>query len=273
MKTGCILGLLICIIPIHAQLTINTQHNMSDHQPNTIVYNRLYQYGIADAFVGGLYRGTLPLEDLKRKGDFGLGAPDLVDGELTMYDGRFYQTKATGNTAEPDGHLKTSLFFITFFKPEIFFSVNSRIDEKSLQQRITDELKHKNNIYAIKVSGKFSRMVTRAFPPMEKEPFPPLSSVANTQNVFDFSDEKGILVGYYIPDYLNGINVKGFHFHYLSEDRKHGGHVLAFTGEHLNIEIAEMKSFELETSKDDNFQNFKFKTQGHEDLEQIEQRD
>jgi acetolactate decarboxylase len=41
---------------------------------------------------------------------------------------------------------------------------------------------------------------------------------------------------------LNGINVKGFHFHFLSTDRKHGGHVLNFIGENLKIEIAELKS-------------------------------
>ncbi|KAF5276818.1 hypothetical protein FQR65_LT16161 [Abscondita terminalis] len=52
-------------------------------------YNKLYQYGVADAFVGGLYKGTLPLKALKLKGDFfGLGAPDMLDGELTMLDGK-----------------------------------------------------------------------------------------------------------------------------------------------------------------------------------------
>jgi len=62
--------------------------------------NLLYQFGIADAFVGGLYRGTLPVTQLKANGDFGLGAPDMLDGELTLYKGKLYQTKANGETAE-----------------------------------------------------------------------------------------------------------------------------------------------------------------------------
>ncbi|HMI64370.1 MAG TPA: acetolactate decarboxylase, partial [Puia sp.] len=52
----------------------------------------LFQYGIADAFVNGLYTGEYPVGQLKREGDFGLGAPDLVDGELTMSNGVVYQT-------------------------------------------------------------------------------------------------------------------------------------------------------------------------------------
>jgi len=38
-------------------------------------HNVSYNYGVLDAFVGGLFRGSLPIKDLKLKGDFGLGVP------------------------------------------------------------------------------------------------------------------------------------------------------------------------------------------------------
>ena len=47
--------------------------------------------------------------------------------------------------------------------------------------------------------------------------------------------------------------------------------VLNFIGENLKIEIAELKSFELETSRDSDFQNFNFKGKDNEILKNIEQ--
>lgn len=254
-------------IQCNAQQAINTistsQNIMSDN-------NRLYQYGIADAFVGGIYKGTLPLKDLKLKGDFGLGAPDLLDGELTIMDGKVYQTKATGQTIEPGNEFKTSLSFVTFFKPNASFVIEKKTDGKSLLEQISKTLSNKNAMYAIKISGKFNHIKTRAFPPVKNEPFPVLTSIFDTQKTFDFSEKEGVLIGYYLPEYLNGINVKGFHFHFLSTDKKYGGHVLNFTGENLKIEMAELKSFELETSKHKDFQNFKFNTKDNDDLKRVE---
>ncbi|WP_260258117.1 acetolactate decarboxylase [Elizabethkingia bruuniana] len=259
----------------HAQQLVDynskSKHYMLDSKKAFIVYNKLFQYGIADAFVGGLYKGSLSVKDLKLKGNFGLGAPDLLDGELTILDGKVYQTKATGETIEPDNEFKTSLSFVTFFKPNINFIIEKRTDEKLLLYKISQVLSNKNAMYAIKISGKFYNVKTRAFPPVKNKPFPTLTSILDTQKVFDFPEKEGTLVGYYIPEYLNGINVKGFHFHFLSTDRKHGGHVLNFIGENLKIEIAELKSFELETSRDSDFQNFNFKGKDNEILKNIEQ--
>ncbi|UIR57885.1 acetolactate decarboxylase [Sphingobacterium sp. SRCM116780] len=234
-------------------------------------YNRLYQYGIADAFVGGLYRGTLPLKDLKLKGDFGLGAPDMLDGELTILDGKVYQTKATGETVEPENDFKTSMSFVTFFKADTVFNVENAVGEKALWEQISEVLKNKNAMYAIKITGKFDHIKTRAFPSVKNEPFPVITTIFDTQKFFEFSDTQGILVGYHLPEYLNGINSKGFHYHFLSSNKTQGGHVLDFTARNLTIEIAEMKSFELNIPTDKYFQNFKFDTKDNEALKRVEQ--
>lgn len=234
-------------------------------------YNKLYQYGVADAFVGGLYKGTLPLKELKLKGDFGLGAPDMLDGELTMLDGKVYQTKATGETVDPDNDFKSSMFFTTFFKADTVFNIQNPIGEKVLWEQISKELKNKNAMYAIKITGKFDHIKTRAFPPQKSEPFPVITSIFDTQKFFEFSNTQGTLIGFHLPEYLNGINSKGFHFHFLSTDRTQGGHVLDFNGKNLKIEIAELKSFELDIPTDKDFQNFRFDAKDNEALKRVEQ--
>ncbi|GAA4790444.1 hypothetical protein GCM10023231_17930 [Olivibacter ginsenosidimutans] len=234
-------------------------------------YNRLYQYGVADAFVGGLYKGVLPLKEVKLKGDFGLGAPDMLDGELTILDGNVYQTKATGKTIEPENGFKTPMSFVTFFKADTTLKIGTPISENALLKLINGLLSNKNSVYAIKISGVFEHVKTRAFPPIEKKPFPPITTIFDRQHFFTYSETKGTLVGFYFPEYLNGINSKGFHFHFLSVDKQQGGHVLDFRGKTLKIELAEQKNFELEIPQDDAFRNFTFETKRNEALERVEQ--
>lgn len=233
--------------------------------------NILYNYGIIDAFIGGLYKGSLPIKELKLKGDFGIAAPDMLDGELTMLNGKVYQTKATGEVNVVDNEYKTPLSTVTFFEANMTFYVNNATEQKDLLETIENRLTNKNVMYAVKITGDFSNMRTRAFPPVKEEPFPALSTILDRQQFFNIQNTKGTLVGYHLPEYLNGIQMSGFHFHFLSADTKKGGHVLDFKGMNLKIEIAELKSFEFETPTTNDFQNFQFRKKHNEDLERIEQ--
>jgi acetolactate decarboxylase len=46
------------------------------------------------------------------------------------------------------------------------------------------------------------------------------------QPVFELYDVQGSLVGFRFPDYAQGLNVAGYHFHFITRDRRSGGHVL-----------------------------------------------
>ena len=253
----------------HNQVIITEKDKLiTDAHPNT---NILYNYGIIDAFIGGLYKGSLPIKDLKLKGDFGIGAPDMLDGELTMLNGKAYQTKSTGETTVLENDHKTSFSMVTFFKADTTFTVNRTMEQKALLEIIESKLINKNAMYAIKITGDFNNVKTRAFPPVKKEPFPVLSTILDRQQFFDIQNTAGTLVGDHLPEYLNGIQVCGFHLHYLSSDTKQGGHLLGFKGQDLKIEIAELKSFELDIPTVKDFQNFKFKIKDNKALKRVEQ--
>ena len=79
------------------------------------------------------------------------------------------------------------------------------------------------------------------------------------------------LIGFFLPSYLNGINAGGFHFHYLSNNKKQGGHILEFNGKYLKIEIANLKTFEVETPNDNEFKDFEFIKTENESLRKVEQ--
>lgn len=230
----------------------------------------LFQYGIADAFVNGLYEGELSIRDLKQKGNFGIGAPNFIDGELTMVNGKIYQTNASGETIEAPDTLKSPLVFVTSFKAETMFSIPEVADIHSLFTKIEKLLPNRNSIYAIRITGDFSTMKTRAFSPVVKKPFKPLSQLLDQQHVFDFEHTKGSMIGFYMPGYLAGINIVGLHFHYLSSDLKQGGHVLDLRSGHVLVEIAKIDSFQLIVPNTIEFMSHDFNRNNSQDLNVIE---
>ena len=60
----------------------------------------------------------------------------------------------------------------------------------------------------------------------QRKPYRPLVEVVQDQHVFDFTDVEGTLVGFRFPDYAQGVEVPGYHMHFISADRTRGGHVL-----------------------------------------------
>ncbi|MEN0055257.1 MAG: acetolactate decarboxylase [Mucilaginibacter sp.] len=208
-------------------------------------YNKLYQFGVADAFVSGLYHGELPLSTLKENGDFGLGAPDLIDGELTMYNGKIYQTKSNGCTVEAPDTAKTPFAFVSHFKPDASFTFVTPTCKQNILEQLDTYLSNKNGMYAIRISGLFDQVKTRVYPPVTHEPFPPLADILNRQKFFSFNQIDGMLIGFKIPPYLHGINIKGYHFHFLSKQLTEGGHVLDFSINNVKAEVAILTSLNL----------------------------
>jgi acetolactate decarboxylase len=78
---------------------------------------------------------------------------------------------------------------------------------------------------AVRIDGEFELVHARSVPRQGK-PYRPLAEVVGEQRVFDFKDAQGTLIGFRFPDYSEGIEVSGYHLHFITADRKRGGHVL-----------------------------------------------
>jgi acetolactate decarboxylase len=95
------------------------------------------------------------------------------------------------------------------------------------QDYLEGAIKEQNIFHAVKMEGTFSYVKTRSVPGQEK-PYPPLVEVTANQPTFEFHDIEGTIAGFYCPDYVEGLNVPGYHLHFITEDRTAGGHVLGF---------------------------------------------
>ncbi len=219
LLVALILGIIIC--------------GCSHSQKNKEV---LYQTSTINALLEGVYNGNITFKELKRHGDLGLGTFNNLEGEMIGLDGEFYQIKADGVVYPVDDSMKTPFAVVTFFEPDKTKVLEKPINYKQLELYLDNVLPTTNIFYAFKIEGAFKYVRTRSVPGQNK-PYPPLVEIVKNQPIFEFHDVKGTLVGFWYPGYMKGINIPGYHFHFITEDKKAGGHLLECQVQNVRIEI------------------------------------
>jgi len=192
---------------------------------SSIPENRVAQRSTIDALLAGAYDGSMSCRQLLEYGDFGIGTFDRLDGEMIVLDGEIYQIKSDGKVYNPDLSIMTPFAAVSSFRPDIIFTIPGRLDYAGLESTIDNYAPNQNEFIAIKVTGRFSRMKVRSVPAQQK-PYPPLVEVTKKQKIFEIKDIEGSIVGFRSPPFVKGINVPGYHCHFLSDDRNKGGHIL-----------------------------------------------
>ncbi|MFA6176923.1 MAG: acetolactate decarboxylase [Phycisphaerae bacterium] len=188
--------------------------------------NQVTQTSTIDALLAGVYDGDMTCGELLKYGDFGIGTFDRLDGEMIVYQGRVYQIKSDGKVYLPAAATKTPFAAVCDFKSDTEFSLKSA-DYKAVQASIDEKVPNQNLFAAVEIVGKFRHIKVRSVPAQNK-PYPPLAQAAEKQSIFEMNDVSGVIVGFRTPQFVKGVNVPGCHFHFLSDDRTQGGHILDF---------------------------------------------
>ncbi len=188
----------------------------------------LVQVSTIDALMMGSYDGVMSLGTLGKYGDFGIGTFASLDGEMIETDGVFFQVRADGKAYQMSGSVQTPFACVTFFDTDREERLPQGLDYSQLQQYLDQKLPTVNIFYAIKIDGTFSYVKTRSVPPQVK-PYPPLAEVTKNQSVFEFHNVEGTIIGFRCPPYVTGVNVPGYHLHFITKNKDAGGHVLELT--------------------------------------------
>ncbi|MDO8461359.1 MAG: acetolactate decarboxylase [Deltaproteobacteria bacterium] len=198
----------------------------------------IYQTSRLDALSAGRYDGKVTLREVKKHGNFGLGAFDKLDGEMILLDGTFYQIKGDGSIIVSSESAKTPFATVTFFEADKKASTDQGFNFQQLNAFLDSLLLNKQAFYAIKIDGTFKSVKTRSIP-AQKKPYRPLADVGQDQKIFDLRDVKGTLVGFWAPESASGVNFPGYHFHFITEDKKSGGHVLELQSSSISVTLDE----------------------------------
>jgi len=192
------------------------------------LHHTLFQTSTIDALLEGEYEGDVSFAELGARGDFGLGTFDALDGEMICLDGSFYQIKSDGRAYPVDVEARTPFAVVTAFEPAVSQTLSMPMDFGALCDYVDGVIGRSAECCAIRVDGRFEYVKTRSVPRQHK-PYPPLVEVVENQPTFEIRDVSGSLVGFRFPDYAQGLNVSGYHFHFITADRSAGGHVLECT--------------------------------------------
>jgi acetolactate decarboxylase len=196
----------------------------------------LYQVSTIGALLDGVYDGAADIDSLLASGDTGIGTLEGLDGELIVVDGDAWQVKGDGTVVQVEGSARTPFAAVTVFEPEIVFEVRGPLALADLETSIEAALPSENLPCAVRVQGTFANVTARSVDRQEK-PYPPLAEATKAQHVFTFGRGEGTLVGFWLPAYLGGVNVPGFHLHYLADDRTGGGHLLGAAVENATVSL------------------------------------
>lgn len=186
----------------------------------------LFQASTIGALLDGAYEGDLSFAELAEHGDLGLGTLNGLDGEMIAIDGRFYRADVDGAVREIDPAAATPFAVVTGFEPSIARRLGGPLDHAALLARLDELIPAEAASCAIRLDGGFELVRARSVPRQEP-PYRPLTEVVAEQHVFELREVEGTMLGFRFPDYAEGIEVGGYHLHFISEDRHCGGHVLA----------------------------------------------
>ncbi len=212
----------------------------------------LTQVSTIDALMTGVYDGETTLAALLKEGDFGSGTFNSLDGEMVLLDGQVYRITGTGRVERPPLTTKVPFAAVTFFEADRKIPLAAGLTMPQFISETDRLLPTPNIFYAIKISGTFESVKTRSVPRQEK-PYRPLAEVVKTQPEFNLKNVRGTMVGFRCPPYVKGINVPGYHLHFITADRKAGGHVLDFKAQKAIVEIDDTNEFFLMLPSDSPF--------------------
>jgi acetolactate decarboxylase len=187
-----------------------------------------------------------PAGELKRHGDFGLGTFNALDGEMIVLDSRVWQVRASGNPAEASDSVGVPFAVVTLFARGIKIDLPAGLNMAGLADFLDGLTGDSSLVGAVRIDGRFAQVQVRSVK-AQTRPYLPLSEVlARDQVVFDLVDAEGVLVGFRFPGNFSGVNVAGWHLHFISADRRAGGHVLELITGQAQATLNPVTSLEIQ---------------------------
>lgn len=192
----------------------------AEHDPHV-----LFQASTIGALLDGAFDGDLSFAELAAHGDLGLGTLNRLDGEMIALDGEFFRADVDGAVEPIPAAAKTPFAVVTRFEPEVDERRGGEVSHAELLAWLDTLVPAGASSCAIRLDGRFALVRARSVP-AQSPPYRPLTEVVADQHVFALEDVAGTMLGFRFPAYAEGIEVGGYHLHFISDDRTRGGHVL-----------------------------------------------
>lgn len=189
----------------------------------------------------GDFNDTMTVKDLLSDRDTGIGTYEGLDGEALIVDGVAYKGTADGTVVKMVDTDKLAFSTVTKFDHSVKEQTITNVEDiktlKAKLQPIVDQ--NKNIFYMFLAHAKFSKMHVRSCYKCAK-PYPTHAETACEQREYHYENEEGI-------------NLPGWHFHFLLDDKTHGGHILGLSADEFKFKMNAIPEFDLVLLTDSDF--------------------
>ena len=250
----------------------NKQQSEDNKQQPENDRETVYQVALLQSLTQGYYDGIIKVSELKEHGDIGIGTFEGVNGEMIVLDGKVYQALGDGTVQEADSDETVPFSNVTFFDKDGSLDLSGINDVNALKEKLNAMVEEngKNLFYFVKASGTFNKMNVRSEIKQEK-PYKSLDkALATDQREFNYENVKGTVVALYCPDYMGGLNTPGWHFHFISDDKTKGGHLLDLKFDKATAEYDATPEFEMCLTDNNDFQKMELSKDVSDAIKKVE---
>lgn len=236
--------------------------------------NRLYQASTLQALMLGYTKSVVSARELTEHGTMGIGTFEDVNGEMILLDGKVYRANDTGVVSEvspEEGIPFAAAAFLKHFSCAEFGPVHSIEQLKSLLDGIVRKDNGINSIYIVRIDAAFSLVKARSVKGLHAEHISLSEILKEKQKNFCFVSVPGTMVCLYFPAYMDRLNAAGWHLHFISDDRKCGGHVFDLSFQKASVQYSRIRNFTLQLPEDESFDSYDLKSVSQDEVARVEQ--
>ena len=236
--------------------------------------NCMYQVSTLQALVTGYIHTVVSVGELLQHGDTGLGTFEDVDGEMIALDGHCYRADSEGKVYEQAPEAGVPFGVVGKLNGARAWDWGTIKGYDELIAQLNNKIEEHfglNSMHILRIDGTFDWIDARSESPSKNTQHVGLKELLDkTQYAFSFKNIKGSVIGLYFPDYMDGVNMPGWHLHFISEDRTQGGHVFDLIIRECHVMIDKIARIEIQLPTEASFDTYDLKEVSQEKVEEIE---
>ncbi len=235
---------------------------------------KMYQVSTLQALALGYSKSVITVGELLQHGNIGLGTFEDVNGEMIVLDGHCYKANEHGDVTEAENSTGVPFSSVTLFvggrKSELGENKNIEELKTVLTQKIEENF-GLNSMHIVRIDGSFHKVSARSESGYKAHHVSLKDALSKTQKDFFFENINGTLVCVYYPDYMDGINAAGWHLHFISDDRRFGGHVFDIDMISGTAEECKINAIEIQLPREPGFDTYSLKQASQSEIKSVEQ--
>ena len=204
----------------------------------------LTQISTFTAVRNGVFDGDYTVRQLQQRGDFGLGTFNGTDGNLIAVDNEFYHADDDGIVRKAAAISKVPFAMVVYFKGTGKQKIPTKKSVQEIETYLQSYITAKNIPHAIRIDGKAKSAQVIVYKSQQR-PYPPLSDSSIEKKEYKIVNQDVTMIGFWFPDYLDGVNVPGFNFYIINEDRSIGGRLIDINLGHGEVELMPISQLDI----------------------------